>query len=145
MIINKADLWWHPRHPEARSLWESTIEVGENLFREILAHPVPLDLRVLRKMKRSPLGVDLFLWLTYRTHGLRRTTELSWWLLYSQFGARPGEATSSVVDNFRRKCNRELVKLRAAWPELRAEAVPGHLKLSPSRSRVQRREITETL
>ena len=32
----------------------------------------PIDLNTLRAMKRSPLGLDLYLWLTYRTFGLKR-------------------------------------------------------------------------
>ena len=29
-------------------------------------------------MKRSPLGLDLYLWLTYRTFALKRPLRLTW-------------------------------------------------------------------
>ena len=35
----------------------------------------------------SPLGLDLYLWLVYRTFTLRAPKPLTWRLLYSQFGA----------------------------------------------------------
>ena len=54
-------------HSNERSLWESTIELGEDFFQEIIRNPVPLDMNILRGLKRSSLGLDLYLWLTYRT------------------------------------------------------------------------------
>ena len=68
------------------SLWESRIELGEDFFNEIIRCPIPIDLNTLRAMKRSPLGLDLYLWLTYRTFGLTRPLRLTWPLLYRQFG-----------------------------------------------------------
>ena len=71
-IADSAELWWNARHPDQPALWESKIELGEKFFEEILAHPIPIDLHILKAMKRSPLGLDLYLWLTYRTFGLTR-------------------------------------------------------------------------
>ena len=44
-------------------------------------------------MKRSPLGLDLYLWLTYRTFALKRPLRLTWRQLYRQFGADPAKAS----------------------------------------------------
>ena len=52
--------------PGAPVLWDSTIELGEKFFQEIIAHPIPLDLNTLKALKRSPLGLDLYFWLVYR-------------------------------------------------------------------------------
>ena len=51
-------------------LFESKIELGEKFFNEIIHNPVPLDMNILGALKRSPLGLDLYMWLTYRTFGL---------------------------------------------------------------------------
>ena len=40
-------------------------------FNEIIQHPVPLNMNTLTALKRSTLGLDLYLWLTYRTFALR--------------------------------------------------------------------------
>ena len=67
-------------------LWGvSTIELGEKFFNEILACPVPLDMNVLKAMKRSPLGLDLYLWLTYRLFGLAEPFS------YVHVEAQPGQ------------------------------------------------------
>ena len=48
--------------------------------------PIPIDLNTLRAMKRSPLGLDLYLWLTYRTFALKRPLRLTIDQLSSEFG-----------------------------------------------------------
>ena len=32
--------------------------LGEALFNEIISHPVPLDMNILKALTRSPLGLD---------------------------------------------------------------------------------------
>ena len=92
-------------------MWDSKIELGEKFFQEIIAHPIPLDLNILKTMKRSSLGLDLYLWLTYRTFGLTRLLRLSWRQLYHQFGSDPAKASDpNTVNSFRTECLRELKK-----------------------------------
>lgn len=59
----KTVLWWAYRAPNQDTLWQSWILLGEELFNEIIAHPVPLDRRILKAMRRSSLGLDLYMWL----------------------------------------------------------------------------------
>ena len=66
-IAERGEFWWDSRRPDQRMLWDSKIRLGEDFFNEIINHPVPLDMNTLKAMKRSPLGLDLYLWLTYRT------------------------------------------------------------------------------
>ena len=83
----------------------------------------------------GPLGLDLYLWLTYRVFFLEGPVALPWKRLYRQFGADPAKADDRfVVRNFRTKCLRELVKIKTAWPEFRYSTVKGYLVLFPSRT-----------
>ena len=132
LIADRADYWWNTKRPAAPVLWDSTIELGEKFFQEIIAHPVPLDLNILRSLKRSPLGLDLYFWLTYRTFALKSPLQLSWRQLYRQFGAEPNRASKVAQQAFRRDCLRELKKIKRAWPDLHYETVRGGLLLSPS-------------
>ena len=110
-IARLTEYWWSERQPDARSLWESRIELGEDFFNEIIRCPIPIDLNTLRAMKRSPLGLDLYLWLTYRTFNLKRSLRLTWPVLYRQFGADPARSNDKfTVRNFRADCLRELKK-----------------------------------
>ena len=74
LVADRTELWWNPKRPNECSLWESKIELGEKFFNEIIRHPVPLDMNTLKAMKRSSLGLDAYMWLTYRTllHGSSR-------------------------------------------------------------------------
>ena len=78
-------------------LWDSKIRLGEDFFNEIISHPVPINMNILTSLKRSSLGLDLYLWLVYRTFTLRAPQRLSWANLYSQFGdaRRPRPATTA--------------------------------------------------
>ena len=133
LVTDQMHLWWDERKPDAPVLWESTIELGEKFFEEIIRHPVPLDLHVLKAMKRSSLGLDLYLWLTYRTFALKSPMRLSWKALYRQFGVDPAKATDPrTVDYFRTDCLRELKKIKTAWSGLQYRTGQGVLVLLQS-------------
>ena len=92
-IADEGEFWWNERRPDDPVLFESKIELGEKFFEEIISHPVPLDMNTLKALKRSPLGLDLYMWLTYRTFNLDAPLRLSWPLLYRQFGVDPDRAS----------------------------------------------------
>ena len=113
------------------------IELSEKFFQEVITNPVPLDMHILKRLKRSPLGLDLYLWLVYRTFGLTRPLRLTWPLVYRQFGADPARAgDTNTVNAFRTDCLRELEKIKTAWPNLHYHTVTGALVLSPSQPRI---------
>ena len=132
-VTSRTEFWWDPKLPDVPMIWESKIELGWDFFNEIIAHPVPLDMNILKALKRSTLGLDLYLWVTYRTFTLRAPLSLSWRQVYRQFGAHPDKANDRVtVRNFQRKVIRELKKIKIAWPGLNYTTAPGVLILHPS-------------
>ena len=132
-VADRTEFWWNERKHDQPSLWKSKIYLGEQFFNEIISHPVPIDMNTLTALKRSPLGLDLYLWLVYRTFPLRAPLRLSWPTLYRQFGVNPSRASDRVtVDNFRKDCLRELKKVKTAWPELNYATAKGVLILLPS-------------
>ena len=133
-IADRGEFWWNPRRPDERMLWESKIRLGEDFFKEIIRHSVPLDMNILKALKRSSLGLDWYLWLTYRTFSLKRPLRLSWRQLYHQFGADPSKADDKfILRNFRRDCLRELKKIKVAWPDLNYAMAKGVLILYRSK------------
>ena len=133
-VASRTGFWWSERTPSELGLWDSKIELGEKFFHEIIRHPVPLDLNILKALKRSSLGIDFYLWLTYRTFALKGPLRLSWARLYGQFGRVPANAGDNrTVDYFRTDCLRELKKIQMAWPDLNCTAAQGMLILLPSK------------
>ena len=137
LVADRAEFWWNVKRPAAAVLWDSTIRLGEEFFNEIIAHPVPIDLHILKAVKRSPLGLDLYLWLTYRIFTLKAPLRLSWRQLYRQFGVDPAKTgDKSTISNFRADCLRELKKIKRSWVDLHYHTVTGALVLSPSPPRI---------
>ena len=133
LIAHRTEFWWNKRKPDEPMLWESKIELSEDFFNEIIQHPVPINMNTLTALKRSSLGLDLYLWLVYRTFPLRAPQQITWRQVYRQFGVDPNRASDKrTVDAFRTKCLRELKKIKLAWPGLNYAIAPGVLILLPS-------------
>ena len=123
-----------PRRPAV--LLDSTVQLGEQFYEEIRRTAVPLDMHLLRAIKRSSLGIDIYLWLTYRMFTLKKPIRLTWLQLYRQFGANPSKADKRAVLNFRADFLRELDKIQKAWPQLDCRITTGALLLRPSPPRI---------
>ena len=133
-IAARGEYWWNPDTNSALPSWNSTIVLGEDLFNEIISHPVPIDMNTLTALKRCSLGLDLYLWLVYRTFPLRAPQWITWRQIYRQFGADPDKVRDKyTVRNFRTKVLRELKKIKLAWPKLNYTTAPGVLILHPSK------------
>ena len=133
VIARRTEFWWNPKRPDESTLWESKIELSEDFFNEIIQHPVPIDMNTLTALKRCSLGLDLYLWLVYRTFPLRAPQRITWRQVYRQFGADPDKASNKfTVRSFREKVLRELKKIKLAWSGLNYTTAPGVLILLPS-------------
>ena len=133
LIADRGEFWWNERKTAEPVLWDSKIRLGEDFFNEIIRHPVPLDINTLTSLKRSSLGLDLYLWLVYRTFPLRAPQRLTWRQIYHQFGVDPANASDKqTVQNFRREVLRELKKIKLVWQGLNYSTAPGVLILLPS-------------
>ena len=142
LVAELTDFWWNPKHPDQTGLWESKVRLSEVFFNEIVSHPVPLDMNTLKALKRSPLGLDLYLWLTYRIFALTTPQRLTWRHLYRQFGVDPEKASDKrTVQNFRSRTVYELKKIKLAWPELNYTTAPGLLILHGLQPRLSLRSI----
>ena len=132
-VADKHEFWWNERKPNEPVLWDSKIRLGEDFFNEIIRHPIPLDMNTLKALKRCSLGLDLYLWLTYRTFTLKRPVRITWRQLYRQFDANPTKTPDKQrIKFFRRKVLRELKKIKIAWPDVNYATDPGVLILHPS-------------
>jgi len=126
--ISKAyDLWWDHQQPSQATLWKSTVTLSEEFYKEIIEHPIPINMRILKALKRSPLGLDLYMFFTYRVSYLKKPAFIPLAALHQQFGAEYKD-----IKNFKRKVQREMLKIKLAWPQLNYEMQPGRLALLPS-------------
>lgn len=125
------NLWWQPKQPEQASLWQSTVTLSRDFFEEIVDRPVPIDLRALNALKRSPLSLDVYCWLTYRMSYLKKQTLIPWEVLQAQFGA-----DYARTRDFKKKFINHLRTVRAVYPEAKVEDGDTCLILRPSKPHV---------
>lgn len=107
-VAPQGELWWSVRAPDQGALWGSWIELGELFYAALASAPVPVDMRALRALKRSPLALDLYAWLTFqafRAHQSQQPRFESWAQMHSRMGgSTPTSMTSG--ERSRRRCAR---------------------------------------
>ncbi len=109
--------------------------MSQEFYEEILAHPVPLDRRVIRALTSS-FALELYAWATYRVSRLQRRVLIPWPELARQFGSQ-----ERALRNFRVETRRALERIRVFYRELRFEVRREGLWLWPGRSHVQRQAV----
>ena len=114
-VAPKGVLWWDFEQPEERLLFDSYIVLGDEFFKAITSNPVPIDLAIAGKLKRSPLAIDLFVWTTYRLFRMREgeLVTISYRDLKDQFGANYGR-----MDNFKAALRDGLSMVNREWEPL---------------------------
>ena len=130
-VAFKYHLWWNPKSPEQAALWLSTVTLSQDFFQEITDRPVPIDMRALKALKRSPLALDIYCWLTYRMSYLNKRTEIPWGALMAQFGSGY-PSTSLGVRHFKSKFLYHLRKVLVVYPGAKVLEGTYGLLLRPS-------------
>jgi hypothetical protein len=136
-VAPEGELWWHP-HPDQNALWESWIELGEKFFQAILASPVPIDRRALRELKRSPLALDLYAWVSYRAFVIVQKKQppqfTAWAVLIRQLGA-----DYNTAKDFKKKAGAALRKIATLYPGLTIGKAKGGFTIHATRLAVPQR------
>lgn len=152
LISSQSHVFWHPKRSEQRALWDSTLELSEDFAKEILAAPVPIDMRVLHALTKSPLAMDVYTWLTYRMFVLRRSGRpfvlIPWIGLKMQFGAGYADSLQGLAD-FKINFKKRLREVLNFYPEARSciedDKQSKCLKLRPAQLHIahQKRPLSE--
>lgn len=110
------------------ALWQDRVLLDEDFYRALREHPVPVSETALRAIGARSLVIDIYIWLAYRLHALKKDVEVGWPSLHAQFGAEVGR-----IRGFRKYFIECLGIAVAAYPEARVDVGPRGLILRPSR------------
>lgn len=139
-IADEAFVLWDPHRPDDRMLWESSLRLSNSFFKNITDSPVPIDMRVLRALSKSPLAMDIYSWLVYRIFLLRVKNRpgvmIPWAALKLQFGADYGDSPRGLID-FKKRFLLRLKEAQLFYPE--ANATPQDAGLFVGASRLHTR------
>ena len=133
-VSSSAEFWWDSTKSDQANLWESWIELGEKFYEAVTLSSVPVDLRALRALKRSPLALDLYAWLTYTAFvatKARKPRTVPWEALHAQMGAEYAK-----IRMFRTNVRLALKKIQLVYPELKLEITSDGMTVLPSRSSI---------
>ena len=132
--------WWNPADTD-QAPWGSWIELSQEFYDAITAAPVPIDMRALLALKKSPLALDLYAWLVYEAFRSNKSGEArfeTWEQLHSHLGGEYAE-----VRNFRLKVKSALQKIQLVYPGLKLGERQGGVEILPeSLPALQPREMT---
>jgi hypothetical protein len=110
------------------SLWQDRVLLDEDFYRALRDHPVPLNENSLRAIGPRSMVLDVYIWLAYRLHALKRDTDIGWPALYAQFGSG-----FVRLRRFRSHFIECLELAMAAYPEARVSIDEKGVTLRPSR------------
>lgn len=123
-VAEKAFFKWDKDSSKEIDLSEgSFITLERNFFLQIADNgAVPLDKRILEKIKRSPLSYDLYVWLTYRlSYNLSQFVNVTFSQLHKQFATGYPDTQRGRRD-FKAKVRAAFLKVFQAWEEVTGKA-----------------------
>lgn len=133
-IVDGIDLWQDATDDEdlfrTGGEWVRHVRLSAPFYEHLMEHAVPLSEEAIARLKHSNLALDLYVWLAYRLHALRKETTVPWYALAEQFGSESGHRQIA----FRLK--ETLRDVIAVYPEANVEASTRGLILRPSPSAV---------
>ena len=133
-LADRSVLWWHSKDPDQAGLWKSSVTLSEHFFNEVIDRPVPIDMRAIKALKQSPMALDIYTWLTYRTSYLKRPTVIPWASLAMQFGS-----DYSRLRDFKQAFIGELKKVSLVYGQVQVDASELGLTVKPSLTHITRR------
>ncbi|MEO8402585.1 MAG: replication protein RepA [Gammaproteobacteria bacterium] len=137
LVTRSFELWWDPLKSKENDLsTHSTITLAKDFFDELIERPIPVDFRVLQALRRSPLQIDIYIWLTYRFSFLKRSTLISWPLLKNQFGSDYA-ANAMGLRDFKKHFLKSLHIVTIIYQEAKVEVQSGGLILNPSLTHIK--------
>lgn len=128
-IAEKTMFWWDQKNPAQRALWGSYVILDPRFCEAITANPVPVDLRALRAIKRSPLALDLYSLLTYQAFRASKAGKprfMSWKQLQAALGTGYADST-----DLRKAIRPTVARIEAVYPGLAVGRREGGLEVLP--------------
>ncbi len=116
LIADEQDLWWNPSGSTG-TLWQSYVSLSERFFEATTDRPIPIDMRALSSLRRSPLALDLYCWATYRASYADKACKIPWSSMQMQFGADYQDSPQGR-QTFKRRFDDALRKVKVVYPAL---------------------------
>jgi len=103
--------------------FENVIVLSDEFFQEVMEHPIPTDLEIVKSLSSAPAVLDLFVWLSYRCFTAKDKDAIP---IFGPFGLvqQLGAVEYARPRKFREKLLQWLRTIRLVWPECPANIRP---------------------
>lgn len=133
---------WTPQRADDAGKWYSCIDLSQRFYDEIIERPVPIDLRAYKALRKSPLAMDVYTWLTFRmSYTMRRTRPIRWEGLQWQMGSGY-PFTEQGTRDFKKSFLKALKAAHTVYPEAHFEIADQGLVLLPSSTSVKPKRLS---
>lgn len=132
LASQRLELFWsrHDSHdPAQASLLDSYVVLSADFFNMLASNPVPLDMGMIRALKRSPMALDVFCWTSYRASYAKRPFTVPVADLMRQFGTRLDPDNAGDRRSFMQKMRKAVEAVHKVWPESGETLANGDCKL----------------
>jgi len=133
-VADSATFWWDAKSPEQAGLWKSSVILSEKFYSEVIDRPVPIDMRAIKALKKSPMALDIYTWLTYRMSYLKKPTVIPWSAVAAMFGS-----DYALLRQFKAAFLVELKKVVLIYPQVQVEPTEHGLLIRPSLTHISKR------
>ena len=134
--------FWMARDAAERLVWEPSMRLSDDYYAALAERPVPVDMRHLAKLARSPRRMDLYAWLAYRTVRIPAGREVHVPIESLRAVFAPDLAAPRM---FRHRLAADLRAVAAVYRDFRVRLEGDRLVLARSRPPVDRHGIAELL
>lgn len=131
LFVDEARLWWDEATGIGRG---SSLVLSPVLYQSILERSAPLSTQAIRKLRKSPMDLDVYAWLVHRLFHLSKPSSLTWEQLSGQMGHSYAE-----LRYFRRFFGDSLKRVLQVYPEARVSLSEKGLLLLPSKPHIEPR------
>ena len=128
-VANRTSFWQMPKDENQVTLWTPEMIISSDFYEQLQEHRVPIDLDHLSRLTRSPRRMDLYTWLSYRTHAIREGRRDAIPVRYLQPVFAPDVQSLRL---FKQRLKLDLVAIGKIYPRFRAEVVEDALVLQRS-------------
>ena len=112
---------------DQRSLWRETVVLDETFYQSLIEHPLPVREAAICSLSGRSVAIDVYIWLSYRLHQLKKPTPISWVALMAQFGHNYND-----LRNFKTEFKAPLQLALAAYEGAKVEINSAGVILHPS-------------
>ena len=128
-LISDSEIWFSKKRGDTaqQGLWNSYVEISEELFQSLKRNPIPIDWDIVLKIRKNPTALDFYALLTYesaKAHAAGKGRFIPWASLQEQMGSE-----TSRLNNFATKARAAIKEIQKHYKALKVSFPEGGLKI----------------